>query len=153
LDEHGEAGIFGGGGKNKMVTYNGAQLKVAVKATTPAYTDATATIDISFDFERDLEEVYKHGDPAPQELKPGHWRVSGSMTRNFETGNFSAAGVTFQAMAIGTTAMHIAIFPEGDALPKIDLEDCLFSGYSIKGPLKGIVQESCKFSGLLITLT
>lgn len=136
-----------------MVVYNGSQLKVAVKATTPAFSDATATTEIGFDFDKDLENVHIHGNAAPQELKSGHWKVSGTLTRNFETGNFSAAGVTFLAMCQGAVSMHIAIFPEGDALPKIDMEDCLFSGWSIKGTLKGIVQESCKFSGLLLTLT
>jgi hypothetical protein len=136
-----------------MVVYNGPQLKVAVKSTTPAYTDATATTEIGFDFDKDVEVVYKHGDPAPQEIKGGHWKVSGTLTRNFETGNFSAAGVTFFAMCYGTTPMHIAIFPEGDALPKLDMEDCVFSGYSIKGNLKGVLVESCKFTGMLMTLT
>jgi hypothetical protein len=139
--------------KNKMVTYHGSQLKVAAKATTPAYGEAAATIEFSFDFARDVEEVYKHGDPAPQELKPGHHSISGSITRNFETGNFSAAGVTFAAMCMGTTPMHLAVFPEGDALPKDDIEDCIFTGYSKKFPLKGIVQETAKFKGLLITPT
>jgi hypothetical protein len=136
-----------------MVTYHGSQLKVAVKSTTPAYTDATATTDISWEFSRDIETIYKHGDPAPQEIKAGHWAVTGTLTRNYEQGNFSAAGKTFAAMAMDGTPYHIAIFPEGDALPKIDLEDCVFSGYNQKEPLKGVIGEVAKFTALLVTVT
>jgi hypothetical protein len=136
-----------------MVTYHGSQLKVAVKATTPAYGDATATIEFSWDWARDKEIVYKHGDPAPQEIKSGHWAITGSITRKYEQGNFSAAGVTFAAMAMGVISMHIAVFPEGDALPKLDIEDALFNGYSMKAPLKGLIEESAKFDGLLVTVT
>jgi hypothetical protein len=136
-----------------MVTYHGAQLKVAVKATTPAYTDATATTEISWEWARDSEVVHKHGDPAPQEIKTGHWAITGSITRKYEQGNFSAAGVTFAAMAMGVISMHISVFPEGDALPKLDIEDAFFNSYSMKAPLKGLLEETAKFDGLLVTVT
>ena len=137
-----------------MVTFHGSQVKIAVKAgSTPAYTDADATTDFSLDYSGDLEEIYQHGDRDPQELKEGHVAISGSIARNFKTGNFSAAGMTFHAMATGATEFHVAIFPEGDALPKIDCEDVKFYGWSLKAPLKGVVQETCKFKGLALTLT
>ena len=141
-----------------MVVYHGSQLLVAVKvAATPVFAEATATKEFSFNFDRDLEEVYIHGDPAPQQLAAGHYAISGSITRDFETGVFSAAGVTFFEMATGMVGgvltYHAAIFPEGDALPKFDVEDIKFNGYSQSAPLKGIVQETATFKGLLIVLT
>ena len=129
-------------------------MKIAVKnANDVAYTDADATTDVSFEFGRQLDEVYIHGDPAPQELKSGHYTISGTITRDFETGNFSAAGATFFAMAQGTTEYYVAIFPEGDASPKILMSKVKFNGYTIKTPLKGTVQETCKFKGLTLALS
>jgi hypothetical protein len=136
-----------------MATYHGTQVKVAVKSTTPAYTDAAATTDFTLNYDSDIVDVFAHGSRLPAELKDGHVKITGTLQRDFTTGNFSAAGVTFFAMATGVTSFHIAIFPEGDALPKIDAEDCHFGGWSLKAPLNGIVQESCKFEALLITPT
>jgi hypothetical protein len=137
-----------------MVVYHGSQVKVAAKtANTVAFTDVDATTDVSFEFNRDLEEVYIHGDPAPQELKAGHYSLSGTLTRDFETGDFSATGMRFNVMAMGTTEMFFAIFPEGDAFPKILLSNVKFSGYTVKSSLKGIVQETCKFKGLILAVT
>ena len=137
-----------------MTVYHGSQVKVAVKtANDVAYTDADASTDVSFEFNRDLEEVYIHGDPAPQELKSGHYSISGTLTRDFETGNFSASGMAFNVMAMGTTEMFVAIFPEGDASPKILMSNVKFSGYTCKGSLKGIVQETCKFKGLVLVVS
>jgi hypothetical protein len=136
-----------------MASYHGAQLKVAAKATTPAYTDATATTEINWEWARDSEVIHKHGDPAPVEIKTGHWAVTGTITRIYDDVNFSAAGVKFAAMCMGVISMHISVFPEGDALPKIDLEDCFFNSYSMKAPLNGVIQETAKFDGLLVTVT
>lgn len=137
-----------------MTVYHGSQVKIAVKtANDVAFTDADATTDVSFDFDRELSEVYIHGDTAPQQLTAGHYAISGTITRDFETGNFSAAGMTFFAMAQGTTEMYVAIFPEGDASPKILMSNVKFSGYSMKAPIKGVVSETCKFKGLAMALS
>lgn len=137
-----------------MTVYHGTGVKVAVKtANDVAYTDADATTDVSFDFDRPLDEVYIHGDPAPQQLVSGHYTISGTITRDFETGNFSATGMTFFAMAQGTAEMYVAIFPEGDASPKILMSNVKFSGYSLKCPLKGVASETCKFKGLAMALS
>jgi len=137
-----------------MTVYHGSQVKVAAKATNDvAFTDADGTTDISVELDRDLEEVYIHGDAAPQELKSGHYKISGTLTRDFETGNFSAAGATLFAMATGTTEYYIGIFPEGDASPKFLISQLKFSSYGFKAPLKGVASETAKFKGLAIALS
>jgi hypothetical protein len=128
---------------------------VAVKtANTVAYTDAAATTDLSIDFAGDLEEIYIHGNRNPQELKEGHIAISGSITRDLTTGNFSASGVKFLELANQaiTVEFWVALFPEGDASPKILVANAKFSGYSLKAPLKGVVQETVKFKGLALTV-
>ena len=138
-----------------MGTYHGSQAKVAVKtANTVAYTDASPTTDLSIDFAGDLEEIYIHGNRNPQELKEGHIAISGSITRDLTTGNFSASGVKFLELANQaiTVEFWVALFPEGDASPKILVANAKFSGYSLKAPLKGVVQETVKFKGLALTV-
>lgn len=128
---------------------------MAVKtANTVAYTDAAATTDLSIDFAGDLEEIYIHGNRNPQELKEGHIAISGSITRDLTTGNFSASGVKFLELANQaiTVEFWVALFPEGDASPKILVANAKFSGYSLKAPLKGVVQETVKFKGLALTV-
>jgi hypothetical protein len=138
-----------------MGTYHGSQAKVAVKtADTVAYTDASPTTDLSIDFAGDLEEIYIHGDRDPQELKEGHVSISGSISRELTTGDFSASGAKFLELpnqAVGAE-FWIALFPEGDASPKILVAHAKFSGYSLKMPLKGVAQESVNFKGLALTI-
>jgi len=135
-----------------MVTYHGSQIKVAVKTSAPAYTDWAPTTDVTFSFDRDVLEIYKHGDPAPQELKTGHYKITGTITRDFTTGNFSASGTTFFGMATGMTDMFIGLFPNGDASITFLVSNVKFSHYEVKGPLKDRVQESVQFEGLLFSL-
>jgi hypothetical protein len=51
-----------------------------------------------------------------------------------------------------TVEFWVALFPEGDASPKILVANAKFSGYSLKAPLKGVVQETVKFKGLALTV-
>ncbi len=137
-----------------MVTYHGTQAKVAVKtADTVAYTDADGVTSLDFSYDQDVQGQYDLGSRMPQQLDSGNVKITGSITRRFETGNFSATGMTFFAMATGSTAMFVALYPEGDAAPEILVLNAKFSNYKINTPQNGPVTESCSFEGLTATLT
>jgi len=141
-----------------LTTYSGREALVAVKTdNTVAYTDASQTQSVSFDFDGGLEEIYHLGSRDPQEIKEGSIAISGTISRLFESGNYSAAGMTFADMAIKDTAgvlteMWIAIFPSGAATPKVVISNAKFGGYSISADIGGIVTESVTFRGLAIAV-
>ena len=136
-----------------MTTYHGVESLVAAKATTPAFTDADSVLDFRIDQGREPFTRYELGDPNPQEIKPGKIKISGGFSRHFDGTAFSAAGATLQAMVVAGTEMHYALFPEGDALPKIDVEDCKLSNWRIGADLDGLATESVDFEGLVVTIT
>ena len=139
-----------------MSTYSGRQAKVAVKTdNTVAYTDAAQVQSISIDYEGNLENIYMLGDRNPQEIKEGTIAISGTIERNFVTGNFSAAGTTFMMLAATNppAEMWVALFPGGSASPKILVSNCKFGGYSVSVDVNGMVTERATFSGKAIAVS
>lgn len=138
-------------------TFSGRQAVVAVKnASDVAYTDKDQVESISIEHSQALEEVYQLGDTDPQELKEGTISFSGSITRKFETGNFSASGATFKDIATGSgvkTEYWIGLFPEGDALPKILASNCKFTNWRLGVDIEGITTETIDFSALAVALS
>ena len=140
------------------MSYHGTQCKVAVKTTAPAFGDWLATDkvqSVSFDFEGNLMDVYMLGDRDPQEVKEGTIAISGTIERIFGAATFSATAVPFMELATAAVLLgwEVALFPEGDALPKILITGVKFGGYSISVDIGGLSTESCTFHGLAIAVT
>lgn len=138
-------------------TFSGRQAVVAVDVDNGvAYTDKDQAQEISVNHEQDLTEVYQLGDVDPQELKEGTIAISGTIRRKFETGNFSSAGMTFFAMATETgvkTPFWIALFPEGDALPKILASNAKFHNWRSGVGIDGDFEETVDFRALALALS
>ena len=138
-------------------TFSGRQAKVAVDIDSGvAYTDADQVESISVEHAQALEEVYQLGDTDPQELKEGTISISGSITRKYETGNFSAAGMTFFGMATESgvkTPFWIGLFPEGDALPKILASNAKFSNWRTGVDIEGSMTETVDYKALALGLS
>jgi len=123
-----------------------------------AYSDSLATDQVqsvSFNFDGGLEEIYHLGDRDPKEIKEGNIAISGSIERYFGSANFSASATTFCGMATDAVLdeFWVALFPEGDALPKILISNVKFGGYSLSVDQGGIVTESATFRGLAIAVS
>jgi hypothetical protein len=121
-----------------------------------AYTDADQVQEISVNHEQPLTEIYQLGDVDPQELKEGHIAISGTIRRKFETGNFSASGKTFFGMATESgvkTPFWIALFPEGDALPKVLASNAKFHNWRGGVDLDGDFEETVDFRALALALS
>ena len=136
-----------------MVTYHGVQHKVAAKSTTPAVGDATDTTAFNGEANREQTDRYVLGSPASQEIKSGQISVGGGFEKDFDGANFSAMAATLPALVIAGTEAHIALFPEGDPLPKVDFEDSKLSSWSITAGLGQVAHESVTFKSLNVTLT
>lgn len=138
-------------------TFSGRQAKVAAKTdNTVAYTDTDQVESISIDHSQPLTEIYQMGDTDPQELKEGTISISGSIVRKYETGNFSATGKTFNGMATESgvkTEFWIALFPEGDALPKILASNAKFHNWRGAVDIDGIFTETVDFRALALALS
>ena len=139
-------------------TFSGVQAKVAVKTdNSVAYSDHDQVESIDINHSQPLTEVYILGDVDPQELKEGTISISGTITRKYETGNFSAAGKTFFGIATESgvkTEFWVGLFPEGDALPKILASNVKFHNHRWN-PLDvdGILTESVDWKGLALALS
>ena len=139
------------------ITFSGRQAVVAVKTdNTVAYTDKDQVQSVEVNHDQDLSEVYQLGDVDPQELKEGTIAIHGTITRLFETGNFSASGKTFFGCATETgvkTEFWVALFPEGDALPKILASNAKFHNWRTGVDIGGNVTESIDFRALALALS
>ena len=141
------------------MSFHGTQCKIAVDVDAGvAFGDWLATDkvqSVSFDFEGNLADIYMLGDRDPQETKEGTIAISGTIERIFGSANFSASATTFCGMATDDPLdqFWVALFPEGDAAPKILISDCKFGGYSLSVDVNGVVTETVAFHGLAIAVT
>ena len=140
------------------MSYHGTQCKVVVKTANPLFTDWVTTDkvqSVGFDFAGNLEDIYMLGDRDPQEVKEGTIAISGTIERIFGTANFSAAAVPFMELATAAVLLgwEVALFPEGDILPKITVTGVKFGGYGMSVDVGGVVTESITFHGLAIAVT
>ena len=142
-----------------MATFSGVQGKMAVDVDNGVAVADWATTDqvqsMSFDFEGNLTDVYMLGDRDPQEIKEGTIAISGTITRFFGTEDFSASATTFCGMATDSPLdeFWVALFPEGDAAPKILISNCKFGSYSVSLDINGLLTETVGFHGLAIAVT
>ncbi len=140
------------------MSYHGTQCKVVVKTANPLFTDWLTTDkvqSVSFDFEGNLTDIYMLGDRDPQEVKEGTIAISGTIERIFGTANFSATAVKFNELATAAVLLgwEVALFPEGDVLPKVTITGVKFGGWSMSSTLGGVVTESINFHGLAVAIT
>lgn len=136
-----------------MVTYTGRQALVAVKTdNTVAYTDAAQIQSVGFDFEGNLEEIHHMGSRDPQKITEGTIEISGTMERLYESGDFSAMATTWLLACQGNplTEYWVALFPEGDAGPKIMMSNVKFGGWHLGTDIAGNVTENVTYRGLAI---
>lgn len=141
------------------MSYHGTQCKLAVDIDNGVAFGDWLTTDrvqsVTFDFEGNLMDIYMLGDRDPQEIKEGTIAISGTIERIFGTTNFSASATTFMEMATADPLdeFWVALFPEGDALPKILISNVKFGGYSMTVDTTGVVMETLAFHGLAIAVT
>ena len=135
-------------GMKKLTTkiFRGSQAKVAVKTNkTVAFMDHVQVNLIKLNYG----------------LKKGLKYISGTITRKYGSGNFSATGMTFKGCATESgvkTEFWIAIFPEGKELPKTLLSNATFcnwrlnnrNGYDQGTLSRYMVYESMDFSARTI---
>ena len=135
------------------MSYIGTQHKVAMKnASDVAVTDADDVETFDLSQTRDQEERHAMGDPDVKEIKAGKMNAAtGSIQRDYETGNFSALGSTpLAAMQAGTEAW-VGHYPEGDAAPVIKANAVKISSWSLKGTINGLLKESFSYKGKTIS--
>ncbi len=141
------------------MSYHGTQCKVAVDIDNGVAFGDWETTDVvqsvTFDFEGNLMDIYMLGDRDPQEVKEGTIAISGTIERIFGTTNFSASLTTFMGMATDDPLdeFWVALFPEGDALPKILISNVKFGGYSLSADIGDVVKETVNFHGLAIAVS
>jgi len=117
------------------------------------YTDGTIARGqgISWDYARDKEIVHELGNPAPQEIKTGHWTVSGSIDALVSNNDMVTKGLSESDFYKLPPDCSLYIYPNKNAAsqPYIKLTNIVFTGISVKAPLKGLMTVSVKFDGLL----
>lgn len=138
-------------------TFSGRQALVGVDIDNGvAFGDADQVESIEIRHEQELTSIYQLGDTDPQEIKEGTIEIAGTITRKFETGNFSSCGMTMFAAATESgvkTEFWIGLFPEGDAAPKILASNCKFSNWRLGVDIAGITTESIDFKAKALALT
>lgn len=135
-------------------TYHGTETKVGGKTdNTVAFTDADQVQDITVTQEGNVINRHELGTRAPQELKAGKIETDVTFTRFWESGNFSAIGSTLQAAWEAATELWFAIFPEGDASPKILLNNCKITGWGVSTNIDGLLVETVTFKALSLDIS
>lgn len=140
-----------------MATFSGVQALVAAKTdNTVAFSDAEQTQSFEVSFEGNLQNIYQLGARETQEIKEGTIEIEGSFTRYFEGGNFSAMATTLILACQGSpqTEYWVAIFPEGDAAPKILISNCKMGPWTLGvDGVNGMTTVTIAFKGLAIAVT
>ncbi len=141
------------------VTYTGQQIRIAVKAAAPVFTDISRAVNsVTYTLDRDIRELYELSYASPFAIKEGNIKIRGTIEKKFSTNNFSAAAVSFGVMAgansaAALVAFALSLFPAGAATPKIDVTGVKFSNYQVRSDQDGDVVESCEWAGLVSALT
>lgn len=145
-------------------TYTGQQIRIAVKAAAPLFTDVSRAVNsITFTLDRAIRELYELSYANPFAIKEGNIKIRGTIEKKLSVNNFSATAVAFCVMAganSGTPAVPVplvvyalTIFPEGDVTPSIAVTGCKFSNYQLRSDQDGDVIESCEWAGLISVVT
>ena len=138
------------------MSYHGVQSKVAAKSADPAYTDEAATdgvTEFSAETSRDLIERHKLGAAAVQEVKAGKRHASLAFGGDWNGTDFSALATRLEEAVVDGSTNDYALFPEGDATPKIQVDDVLLGTWRIECNLDGLVRYSVTGMGESITVT
>jgi len=126
-----------------LSTYHGTEALLAAKTdNTVAYTDADSVLDFNIRQGGNVFSRYELGARPPQELKAGRIETTLTFTRHWQSGNFSATGDDLQGLLENGTEIYVAIFPEGDASPKILLNACKVTDWGLSVDLNGLVTET-----------
>lgn len=138
------------------MSYHGVESKFAGKAADPAFTDEAATdgvTEMSGEKTRDLVERHKLGSPDVQEIKPGKKHTSLDFGGDWQSEDFSAMAKRLDEAVDDGSSNDYALFPEGDAAPKIQFDDTVLSSWRIESNLDGLVRYGVRGIGKTITVT
>jgi len=138
------------------MSYHGVQAKVAAKAADPAYTDEASTdgvTDIRGDVSRDPIERHKLGDSAVQEIKMGKQHSSFEFGGDWNPADFSALAERLEEAVQNGSEMDVALFPEGDAVPKVQWDEGKLESFSIEANLDGLITYAARGPAKSITVT
>ena len=138
------------------MSYHGVQAKVAAKAADPAYTDEASTdgvTDIRGDVSRDPIERHKLGDSAVQEIKMGKQHSSFEFGGDWNPADFSALAERLEEAVQNGSEMDVALFPEGDAVPKVQWDEGKLESFSIETSLDGLITYAARGPAKSITVT
>lgn len=137
-----------------MSTFHGSQAKFAMKTdNTVASSDAQGGLTYSMEQDGGVHSVHETGDRDPQEIKEGKIEIDGEFERDYESGNYSAVGSTLQQALESGTEVFPAIFPEGDASPKILMNNAKIGHWRISVDLDGEVKEAVRYKGKTIDIS
>lgn len=105
----------------------------------------------SVDFNRDLEDIHELGSDAPKELAAGHFTVSGTIDALVTTNDMLTKALSSSDFYKLPPDFSIYIYPNKNVAlaPYFKVTDAIFSGFSIKAALKGIMAVNLKYKGLL----
>ena len=138
------------------MSYHGVESKFAAKASAPAYTDEAATdgvTEVSGETTRDLVERHKLGTAAVQEVKAGKRHASIEFGGDWNGADFSAMAMRLEEAVVAGSSMDYALFPEGDAAPKIQWDDVILGSWRVETGLDGLLRYSVRGQGKSVTIT
>jgi len=135
---------------------HGVEQKFSGKASAPAYTDEVSTdgvTSVGMDVSRDVLERHKLGSPDVQELKAGIKHANISIDGDWNEADFSAIGERLEEAVQNGSSNDFALFPDGDAVPKIQLDDVMLESFSIQSNLTDLLKYSARGKGKSMTIT
>jgi hypothetical protein len=108
----------------------------------------------SIDFERDIEVIHELGNPAPQELASGHYKVSGNIDVLYITRDIfgKVIGESDFYKQLASYSFYLLPAGVGGGNPYIKVAGAKFHGASFKATLKGILALNVKYSGLVASI-
>jgi hypothetical protein len=106
----------------------------------------------SIDYARDVEEIHELGDPAPKELKAGHFSVSGTIDALRTTNDLITKALSSSDFYKLPPDFSLYIYPNKNVAlaPYSKVTNIMLSAASVKAALKGIMAVNIKYKGLLI---
>jgi hypothetical protein len=118
------------------------------------YTDYTIARGqgASIEFSRDKEVIHELGNPAPQEIKTGHYTVSGSIDALISTNDMVTKGLSESDFYKLPPDCSLYLYPNKNAAsqPYFKVTNVVFTDISVKASLKGMMAVGLKYSGLLL---
>ena len=135
---------------------HGVEQKFAGKSADPAYTDEASTdgvTGVNMGVSRDLLERHKLGSPDVQEIKAGIKHAEISFEGDWNEADFSDIGERLEEAVQNGSSNDYALFPDGDAVPKIQMDEVKLESFSIQSNMTDLLKYSASGKGKSMTIT